>query len=134
MKAYIITLDALVAVAFIFLAMAMLYSYTFQPSVPKDIYLKQISFDTITVMEKTGRLGQIIEGNSTGARSLLERTPKSICIQMMITDSSENDVFTILKENCGSYGNDFQVTYRTFVQSNQIYTVKTYSWYKKESI
>ncbi|MBU0592050.1 hypothetical protein KKF81_05025 [Candidatus Micrarchaeota archaeon] len=131
MRAFVITLDALVAVAFLFIVTIVLYTQTFSPNTMQSIYLKHYSLDFITVMEKTGKLDLTIANNSTAMHQILEQTSERICMQVTITNSDEIDLATISKTNCGEYGTEIQVAAVPHAYDNEIYMITAKSWYKK---
>ncbi|MBU0532415.1 hypothetical protein KKB44_02885 [Candidatus Micrarchaeota archaeon] len=133
MKGLVITIDALVAVAFLFIAALILYTQTFQPYAPNGIYLKQITLDALTVMEKTEILDSAISGNSSGMRRIIETTPELVCMQISILNSSDDQILIISKNDCGEYGQELQVVIMPTVRAGEFYTVKAESWYRKES-
>ena len=132
MRAFIITVDALVALSFIFIAALLMYSQTFQPYAPRGVYLKQLTLDALTVMESDRALMHAVQGNGTGVRQLLQRTPDHVCMHVSITDSSGDVVTTIAKENCGAYGEAFQSVVMPTTYEGKPYMVMAHSWYRKE--
>lgn len=132
MRAFVITLDAIVGLTFIFLAIVLINSQTITPSAHKATYLKQFSLDVLTVLEKSGELDLVIRGNSTGTRRILEHTPDLICIQVSIIDSSQEQVATFSKYNCGGTGRLLQVAAMPFVHDGEFYVVKAQSWHMRE--
>jgi len=133
MRAFAITLDSLVAIAFVFLAALMLYSQTFYSYAPRGTYLKQITLDTLTVLEKTGEFGYAIDENSLNIRSMLRATPIQICMQLTLTNSTGHQIFTIVKDDCREHGRELQVVTMPVEHDGKIYSVFAQSWYKKGS-
>jgi len=132
-KAFVVTLDAITALTFMFIAAILLYSYTFQSYALKETYLKFYTFDVLTIMEKTDMFADAIEGNSTNLRRLLSNnTPDMVCMQILISDINDEQVVVISKMGCGEYGNSLQVATIPFVHENQMYLVKAESWYRRE--
>jgi len=134
MKAFLITLDAFVAIILLFSAAFLMYSSSFQPYAPRGVYLKQFTNDMVTVMEKNGDLGSAIAGNTSGMHYMMGFTPQLVCMQVSITDSAGNRSVTVAKDECGEYGRELQVIGRSLVYSGQLYTVKAEAWYKKEQV
>jgi hypothetical protein len=132
MKGYVITVDALVALSFLFLASLLIYSQTFHPQAPYGVYLKQFTLDVLTVMEKSGALEEGVEENSTEMRWLVESTPDLMCMQVSIINSSNQQIALVSKTHCGEFGREFQVASRPFVHDGEMYMVKAESWYRKE--
>ncbi len=132
MKAFVITMDALVAISVLFIALLVLSTMTFHPYAPRGVYLKQLTLDTLTLMDKTGKLGPAVEGNSAGIRRLLDATPELVCMQVSITDSNDEVIATIPKNNCGETGRELQVATRRFLYSGEPHNVRAQSWYRRE--
>jgi hypothetical protein len=131
MRGFVITFDAAVAVLFIFVAAAFLFSQSFEPNAPRGVYLKQLTLDALTVMEKTGRLDRAIDGNSTAVLEVMGATPDLACMQITIGDSVGNTVATITKVNCGEVGRELQTAAMPMVHNGNSYMVRAQSWYKK---
>ncbi|MBI5133762.1 MAG: hypothetical protein HZA83_03535, partial [Thaumarchaeota archaeon] len=108
-----------------------MYTQTFQPVAPKGVYLKQVTMDAMKVLEKTGRLGAAIGGNSSAVREIMQATGESVCMQLTIKDSNDLAVATIAKPGCTDYGKELQVIVQPLHYSGNNYMVKAESWYKK---
>lgn len=133
MKAYVMTIDALLAITFIFLAALLIYTQVFQPYAPRGVHLKHLTLDVLTVMEEERALLHAIDGNGTAARQLLQWTPELVCMQVSIIDKNGVGIATIAKEGCGEYGKEFQVAVMPTVHDGEPYMVMAQSWYRKES-
>lgn len=133
MRAFVLTLDAFVAVALLFSAVFLMYSTSFQPYAPRGVYLKQFTSDMVTVMEKNGDLAAALEGNTSGMHYIMSFTPQLVCMQVSITDSTGNQSVTLARDGCGEYGRELQVIMRSLIHSGQLYTVKAEAWYMKEA-
>jgi hypothetical protein len=131
MKGFIITIDAIAAFFILLVATVWITSYSFQPVAPRGVYLKQVTLDTLTVLEKTGRMDLAVEGNSSSVQDILQATPELVCIQMTIVNEHGEDVATITKANCGTYGRELQTAARSFIHNGRPYMVKSESWYRK---
>lgn len=134
MRGLVITMDAMIAIVFIFMAALILYSQTFYTYAPRGAYLKQITLDALTVIEKTGGIEVAIEGDSTGVREVIRTAPQHICIQVVINDASGEQVAAILRGGCSEYGKEVQVAVRPFAYQGQSYSVIAHSWYRKGTI
>ena len=133
MKGFFISLDATVALSFILFAMVVIASESYNPRAPAGIYLKQLTMDTITVLEKTDGLEEAIKGNTTAVQWVLEATPELACMNIIMYNSTEDRVVDLIKSNCNSTGNlDIQITSRPVLYLNKKYVVKCISWFKKE--
>ena len=133
MRGFVISIDALVAVSFFMLAMIVISSQSYQPGVPSGIYLKHLSMDIVTVLEKTGRMGTAIDGNLTGLHEIIERMPRAACMQVSITNSSDGTEASALRTGCTSTaGLDIQVVVRPLQYNGSSYVVRAESWFRKE--
>lgn len=133
MRAFVITFDSLIAVSFLFIAALLVATTTFQPYAPRGVYLKQLTLDVLTVMEKTGSFGIAIDGNSSAMRQVLRATPEPACIQVTISDDNGNELATLTKLDCGAFGRELQTAAMPFVHDGDLYMAKAQSWYKKVS-
>jgi len=105
----------------------------FQSYAPKGLYLKMLVMDVLSVLEKTGRLGDAMEQNTTGVHEVLETTSSSVCLQLTIEDKSGAPVATISKSGCEEAGGELQTLKRLFVHDGSVYVIKSKSWYRKVS-
>jgi len=133
MKGLLMTLDAMFAVAFMFTAIVLLSSMTFQPLAPRGAYLKQLSLDALTLMEKSKSLEYAVAGDSTEVRRLLEATPPQICMHVSISSANGSLVALIPKNGCGEAGKELQIASRHFVHAGDPYMVKAESWQKRDA-
>jgi len=131
MKAFVMTMDAMVAVSFMLTAMIMLSAMSLEPSAPRGAYMKEMTLDLLSVIEKSGTLGNLMDGNSTGIRSLLEATPDQVCMSVYIANSTGQTIAVIPKNGCGALGSEVQVASRHFVYYGQLYMLKAESWRKE---
>ncbi|VVC02930.1 Uncharacterised protein [Candidatus Bilamarchaeum dharawalense] len=133
MKGFIINLDAAVAVSFILFAMIIIASQSYNPRAPTGIYLKQLTLDTITVLEKTGRLEQALDGNSSALNEVVEATPKLACISLTVSDIKGNVMTTTTKSDCTDHSDlNIQVTARPIIYNGTSYVITSESWLRKE--
>lgn len=132
MKAFVLTIDAMIAVSFLFMALLILSAQTFQPLAPRGIHMKQMTLDALTVMEKSGALYEALDGNSSEVRRLLEYTPELMCMHIQIRDDHGGEVALISKNDCGKLGREYQSATRDFIYDGEPYSVKADSWYKRE--
>lgn len=133
MRAFLITVDAIIAIGFFVIAMALISSQTFQPAAPRGVYLKQLTLDMLNVIDETGALDNAMSGNSTPMHEILHNTPELSCMQVTITDEAGEAVATISKVGCGEYGRELQTTTRVFLWEDERYLIRAESWYRKES-
>ncbi len=134
MKGFAVTLDSVVAISFFFFALVLIATQTYEPRAPGGTYLKQLTLDVLTVMEKTGRMNQAIEGNTTSMQDILEATPHLACFNISILNSTGETVITSAKSGCNdTEGLDMQVAYRPLVYKEGKYVAKCESWFTKET-
>jgi len=133
MKGFAITLDALVALSFFLFVMMILATQTYQPKAAGGVYLKQLTLDTITVLEKTGRIEQALGGNSSGMHELIEATPKLACMAVSLEDSRGDTVAAVVKSDCNeTAGLDMQISVRPVLYQGETYLLRSESWFRKE--
>jgi hypothetical protein len=133
MRGFAITLDAVVAISFFLFAMFIIMSQTYQPRAPGGVYLKQLTLDILTVLEKTGRIGQAIDGNTSSIQEIVEATPKLACMRISVTNITGDIVAGSVKEDCTeTAGLDVQTAARPVVYQGNQYVVKSESWFRKE--
>lgn len=133
MRGFVITFDAIVALSLFFVAVILISSEGLQPSTPRGVYIKQLTLDVLTVMEKTDRLGILVDGDGSAVRELLQATPELACIQVTVYDSDGNLIGTVTKSGCGPYGRELQSASMPFVHEGKPYLARAESWYRKES-
>ncbi len=134
MKGFVITLDAVIALSFFLFAIIIITGQIYQPRSANDIYLKELTLDAMTVMEKTGGIDQAIEGNISSVQEVLQATPDLACIDIAIYNSTGDVVASTVKSGC-NYTEDLDMqaaaSSERFDQRNFI--IKTASWFKKGS-
>lgn len=133
-KGFVITIDAIAALSFMLLSLYFIQSTSFNPVILKGTQLKQLSLDTLSVLEKSGRFASVVDGNSTAAREILLYTPESVCMQISIAAPNGSVVATIDKPACGGIGSEVQISYGIFRYGGQIYSSTLRSWYKQEAL
>ncbi|MFH1785610.1 MAG: hypothetical protein ABH842_04220 [Candidatus Micrarchaeota archaeon] len=133
MKGFAITLDATVAISVIMFAMIIIASQSHNPRAPEGVYLKQLTMDTVTVLQKTGRLDYAIEGNTTLMQDVIEATPNLACIEITIIDDKGYVITNAIKNDCNeTFGLDVQTTASPIIYENSRYIIKSESWLRKE--
>ena len=132
MKGLILTLDAMVAVAFLLTAIVILSSMMFQPLVARGAYLKQITLDALTLIEKEDTLDDAVTGDSTSLRRVLEMTPPQVCMHIYIIDKNGGLIALIPKNDCGETGKEMQIAARHFIHDGEPYTLKAESWQRRD--
>ena len=133
MKGFAVTLDSVVAVSFFFFALVLIATQTYEPRAPGGVYLKQLTLDVLSVMEKTGRMGQAIEGNTSSMQGILEATPNLACFSISILNSTGDTMLSAEKSGCNNSAElDLQVTTRPLYYKGEKYIARTESWFRKE--
>ncbi len=131
MKAFIISLDSLVAVSVMFLMLYLMFSQDFHPAAPRGVYLKQLSLDALSVLEKSGRLSQMVAGNSTAVREILGAAPQSVCMQVSLADEAGAPLAAAIRPGCGEVGPERQTAATVLSYGGDLYLVRMDSWYKE---
>lgn len=133
MKGFVITFDAVIALSFVLFAMMIIANQSYYPKTAGEIYLKQLTLDVITVLEKTGRIDQAIAGNSSAIQEVLEATPKLACIGITIIDTNGIIVSNITKSDCTETADlNIQTTASPALYQNNKYIIKSEAWLRKE--
>ncbi len=134
MKGFVITLDAVIAISFFLFAIIIITTQIYQPRSPNDIYLKELTLDTITVLEKTGGIDQAIEGNISAVQVLLQATPDLACMDITIYNSTGDVVASTVKSGCNyTEGLDMQAAAASERFNQENFMVQTESWFKAGS-
>ena len=60
-RGFVITIDAIAALSFMLLSMYFIQSTSFNPYILKGTQLKQLSFDTIPIIETSGRMERVVD-------------------------------------------------------------------------
>jgi hypothetical protein len=133
MKGFAITLDALIALSLFMMVMILIAGQTYQPRSPGSIYLKQLTLDTMTVLEKTGRVDAALFGNASQMQEVIEATPTLACIHLSITNSSDSIVVSAARNDCNDSTNlDMQVATKPILHQGRHYMLRAESWFRKE--
>lgn len=133
MRGFAVTLDAVVALSFFMLAMVIIASQGYQHTAPGSTYLKQLTLDVMTVLEKTGRIDQALDGNVTGIQEILEATPKLACMKVSVINSTGGVLAEAVKSDCAeTAGLDMQTAARPVLHGVGVYVLKSESWFRKE--
>lgn len=134
-RGFVITFDAIIAISFFLLAIIILTSQSYQPRSPGGIYLKQLNFDVITVLEKTGKINLAFGGNTSAIQEVIEATPKLACMDISILNASDDIVVTAVKSDCNETVDlDIQTSARSVIYQDNLYIIKSKAWFRKEPI
>jgi len=131
MRAFVTTFDALVALSFLLVISILVSTQSFQLNYARGVYIYQLTHDVLSVMQKTGRLDDAIDGNSSAVRNILESTPEAVCMQILIYDNSGTSVASLSKFNCGETVSQLQIVSMPFTAHGNRYIAKAQSWYRK---
>jgi hypothetical protein len=133
MKGFAITLDAVVAMSFVLFAMMIITTQTYQSRAPGGIYLKQLSLDAMTVMEKTGAIEQALDNNASAMQTIIEASPKLACMSVSILNVSGDVMSEMQKSDCAEIsGLDVEVSARPVLYQGNMYVIRAESWFRKE--
>lgn len=133
MKGFILTIDAIIALLLLVATVAILFSYNLSlKDFGKDIYLTEVSSDTLTVMEKQGLLNNlIILGNDSAILDTLSLTPVSICNDLVVVQLQTNTTVSIVtKPNCANSSTVYSISRRSFISNKTVYIAQMKSWYR----
>ena len=134
MRGFAITTDAAVAISFLLFAIVIISSQSYQIRAPGGTYLKQLSMDVMTVMEKSGSIGPAIAGNTSAAQEILEATPKLACMEITVFDDHGDAAAAVVKSDCNeTLDVDVQTAVRPFYYDGASYAVRSVSWFRKEA-
>ncbi len=128
-KGFVFTIDATFALLIFAITLLLISHQIFQDPTPRSTYLKQISSDTITVLEKTGKLGQMLGSNSTEVRQVLDSLPQSVCAQVSLMSQSGNTT-TITRPGCTNYQKELQIIRSPYIYGGSFYTTEIKSWFE----
>lgn len=133
MKGIAITLDSLIALSIFMMVMIVLAGQAYQPRSPGTVYLKQLTLDTMTVVEKTGRADAALFGNVSQMQEVIEATPTSACIRLTLINGSGSTVASLARSDCNdSSGLDMQVATKPVLHMGKNYVLRAESWLRKE--
>ena len=130
MKGFVITLDAVLALL-LMLTILLTITSTFSKVSSEswgNVHLRQLSFDTLTILEKSNMLNNAIKSNSSAEISdfLSRETPNNICMVLKIFRGQEAN-FIIAKGGC-EQKSEFQIARRSFVVDKEFYFAEISTW------
>lgn len=132
-KGFVINMDAIIALSFVFFALVIIASQSYYPKTPGSIYLKQLTLDTVMILEKTGRINTALDGNITSVQEIVEATPPLACMRFTIINSAGNAITLTEKSNCNeTAGLDIQTSASPVFYNGSKYMLKSESWFRKE--
>jgi hypothetical protein len=133
MKGVVITLDSLFALSVFVFVMILIAGQAYTARAPGTIYLKQLTLDTITVLEKTGRVDAALGNDTDAMQDVLEATPDAACIRVSLINASDNVVAAAARADCtDNLGLDLQVASMPVMHRGSEYILRAESWFRKE--
>lgn len=84
MSAFVVTLDAILAVMVAWLLITMSMSAVASREFSQDDYVVRYAYDFLAVAEKSGALGSLIDGEDLPLERMIDGLPRSICLQLDI--------------------------------------------------
>ncbi len=134
MKGFIITLDSATAITFLFFAALIISTQNLDPHSPNGIYLKSLSIDSLTVLQKSGMADLALSGNSTCLPQIVEATPKFVCMNITMFNVTGDQVISYVKNGCNdTTDQDIQTTSMMILFNNSNYVARSVSWLSKVS-
>ncbi|MBU1020005.1 MAG: hypothetical protein KJ847_02225 [Firmicutes bacterium] len=113
--------------------MIIIAGQTYQPRAPGGIYLKQLNLDVITVLEKTGRIENALDGNDSSIQEILEATPTLACMEISVLNDADEVIINAIKSDCNETTDlDIQTSARPVIYQDDMYIIKSWSWFRKE--
>lgn len=134
LQGFVTTLDAIVALLLFLSVLVLVSKYEFSESSASldQAYLKQVSMDSLAVLEKTGKLHALVQtSNLTPIQEILSAEPSNICSLLEVKNENAGLLeFVVSEPHCENYGSHLQVTSRSFACNNEFYSAKLSSWFK----
>lgn len=127
-KGFALTIDAVFALLMIFTVIVFISSFTFEPKTPSGASLRLMSMDMLNVMEKQGRIGAVIGGNTTSIREAFNVPDSNICMRLDIISAHTN--LSVVRQDCNGYESQLQVASRLYTNNGVIYVARITSWLK----
>jgi len=137
-KGFIISLDALLALllTLVMIGTSVYYLSGTNYDSYNSNYLKEISMDSLTVLEKSGTLEETVkEDSSDELRILLNKLPYQICGELLLFESTDldNAVIVVSRSDCEKSYLNFASTKRSFVVNDGsvgYYLAEMNTWYR----
>jgi hypothetical protein len=133
MRGLVITLDSLFALSIFVFVMILLAGQAYTARTPGNVYLKQLTLDALTVLEKTGRVDAALLNDTDAMQDVIEATPDSACIRVTLINASGNAVAAAARADCtDNLGLDLQVASMPVMHRGSEYILRAESWFRKE--
>lgn len=131
LKGYILTLDSILALGLTLMIILLISNQVFEPRLPRSLYLRQISQDVLTLVEKDRRIDSFVsEIDSSEVREVIQMTEESVCIRLDLLDQNGVNK-SLIKQGCDGTTDEIQVSLRFHNSGNENYLLKTYAWYRR---
>ena len=122
-KGFLISFDALIALMVLFALFIAATAYFAQAEFQANnsVLLKEIAADSLTVLDKSGKLGSAIKSDKGAElRAFMNRLPHSICTDLRIYPESDlnNASFIVLREGCKKEFEDMATVKRSVLVRN----------------
>ena len=130
-KAFIFTLDAIMALILAALIVSAIYfNFSKQSQQPySEANLLQISLDSLTVLEKNSNLNDAVQNNDLSQlQSFVTIMPYQFCSNITIKDSDE-DYIASIQRNC-SLSNPQAIARRIFIANNTVFLAEMKTSFK----
>jgi len=131
-RGFVITLDAIAALSLLLISLYFIQSATFTPTTLQGTALKQMSLDTMTVLQKSGRLENVFAVNGTSVEEVLLASPPEVCMELSVVAMNGSVAALVEKPGCGEPVSESQVLYGTFSSGGALYGTALQSWYNQE--
>lgn len=133
MRGLVITLDSLFALSVFVFIMILLAGQAYTARSPGNVYLKQLTLDTLTVLAKTGRVDAALHNDTDAMQDVMEATPDAACIRASLINASGNTVAVAARADCtDNIGLDMQVASMPLMHRGSEYILRAESWFRKE--
>ena len=136
---FVISIDALLAMLLLLslFAAATAYYGGIRFEAGSSLALKQVASDSITVLEKSGKLEQAVQdGKVNGIRAFLNKLPNNVCGEVSIYSQSDlgNPELLSLRQGCKKNFLDLATVRRSFLvrseNSAAAYLGEMKAWYR----
>lgn len=132
MKAFVFTFDAIFALLFFTLLLALLVVSIAQPEIPRSSYLRQLSHDFLAVAQQENAfVNSLQQGDGSPLRDLFRRLPPAVCMQVHLIPPVGNQT-VIADPSCTGYAQELQATWLPLYYNNSNYRIRLESWYRTE--
>jgi hypothetical protein len=121
-KGFISTLDTVFALLALLIFSTIIFSYLQKTPDINDVFIYRQAYDIMTVLEYT---------NFSNPSSVFINTPSSLCMRLEVYDSTMTLLSTYYKTNCDASNINEKITWRTFIDGQNIRMAKLAVWRKE---